>query len=679
MTPQWIAFSLLAPVVVTIIAYALRNAVGGPLSAIAANAVVPGAGLALLDRPLLEIVVGVLIAIASLLSVGGASLLGMYVPVMIAGGVWASLYTPLSPLRLTAAKIAATTVSPTSQDLGLNAAALTALRSPAREASPTEDAGQAGYRVVVRCTECGAGVEVPVLHRMAHCSFCGSTHLVIGHDETLFVTIPEKAGDEAAVRDAVLDYYRYQKYLKIYARQVAPLERQQSMMAEDGTLTTSPEVAAAAAAAERLASARADAYRARLAATLKVAIRHHFLAPYRHGMGTLYQASFGRSRADMEKKLEFSVGALEASVLGSEGVELPKMGHLSYLRAVVPAAEISGKPKVLALAKDEASLREAFGDLDRKQLSRNLQVIRLGGSFVPEVQAVVWRPWWIVDAAGAGVSETLLVDAAAGSVAGPAPAVAPDQFEELPAEVLEPGRGLRFIPMECPTCGHEFRFDVDAVIHFCDNCHRAFAVEGRRKAERPYDAAPVPADGSADLVPFWRFPLRLRTGDGDLITDLMHLKDGIDGTLDQLGEDAPVHQEALYVPAIRLINARLMTAAYRRLLRFTVRSSPEFRSGRFPLDEKPHVLTVSLAEDEARRLAPFYLATIFGRRDLARVNVHQVASWLFGATLEGRGRLTYLAVPRPVTEPFRNYVGRFHVPAVAGVEGVGGEKKEDRG
>jgi hypothetical protein len=161
----------------------------------------------------------------------------------------------------------------------------------------------------------------------------------------------------------------------------------------------------------------------------------------------------------------------------------------------------------------------------------------------------------------------------------------------------------------------------------------------------------------------------LRTGDGELITDLMRLKDGIDGTFDQIGDDAEDRQHLFYVPAIRCINPRLMANAFNRLFLYAIRYRPPKEMKRFPLDDRPHPWTVSMDEHEARNLAPLYLANAFGRKDIARVNVNQVASWLFEATQEGTGHLMYVPVPQAVTEPFRRYVGRFRDDAVRYVTG----------
>ena len=345
------------------------------------------------------------------------------------------------------------------------------------------------------------------------------------------------------------------------------------------------------------------------------------------------------------------------------------MGKLSYLRALVPAADCDGDLKTLPLDRDEAALVTAFGDLDRKCLVRELDVIRLGSKFTREVTAVVWRPWWIAEASAPGIRESLLVDGAAGSVAGSAPHLHAGSLHELPEIARAPGGGLRFVPMECPTCGHEYRFDSDAVLHFCTNCHRVCEVTAHRKVEVEYLHQQPASSADSDLVPFWYFPLHIRTADGQLITDLRHYKDGIDGTLDQIGEDASVERHSVAVPAIRCINPRVMKLAFRGLLHHTLRHPPRPIGGRFPLESEPRPWSVSLDEADARTLLPLYLADILGRRDLARVNVGQASAWLFEATQEAPGKLAYLPVPRQITEPFRAYVGRYRSRAVRGVRG----------
>ena len=671
MSSAWAVFSFLAPPLAAVLAATIiRPMKPREEIVIALNAVLPGSGLAAAGQSTIEIVLGVLLAQVSLILTGGAHALWMYVPSMAVGGVWALLHTSLSPLaRATVGEGEHLSRQIPDAKPAMNQPPARQTESKRQEEDDTETVIENHYCVEVHCTECGAAVPVPVLHHMAHCSFCGSDHLVVGHEETLLVTLPERVYDRNVLREALLDHYRYQYYLKLYRRTVAPLARNTTEASASGALVNRPELDAATEMAEVAVSRKADSYRATLAEKLHVGQCLHFLTPYRHGMGTLYQAAFGRSPRDHEKLLRFDVGTVEAAVGATADVDLPPMGKLSYLKALRPAVDLSPELKTLPLEGDDGDLVRAFGDLDRKRLVRDIQVIKLGSRFTREVTAVVWRPWWVAEVRGPKIDETVLLDGAAGSVVGPAPVIPEELLEDLPKAARAPGAGLRFVPMECPTCGHEFPFDPDAVLHFCHNCHRVCGVNEGRKEEIPYGHIPLPEEAGWDLVPFWRFPLRLRTGDGQVLTDLMRLKDGIDGTFDQIGEDAPDRQHLFYVPAIRCINPRLMANAFNRLFLYAIRNRPPKTMKRFPLDLRPQPWTVSLAEAEGRNLAPLYLANGFSRRDIARVNIHQVASWLFEATQEATGHLIYLSVPQAVTEPFRRYVGRFRDDAVHYVTG----------
>jgi len=669
-TPGWgIVSFLLPPLAAVLAAFLLRPRNPKPQILIALNTILPGAGLAAAGRPTIEIVLGVVFAQFSLILAGGTQNIWMYAPSMVVGGCWAVFHTSLSPLAGTDRRIEKLRRRiPESEPSTSRKPAPPTARITATE-EEDETVIETHYCVEVKCTECGAAVPVPVLHHMAHCSFCGSDHLVVGHEETLFVTLPERVYDANVLREALLDHYRYRYYLDLYRRTVAPLAGSATEASPSGALVNRTEFDAAIGAAEAMVSRKADRYRSKLAENLLVGTTLHFLTPYRHGMGTLYQAAFGRSQRDQEKLLRFDVGTIEAAVSAVNTLDLPPMGKLSYLKTLRPAADLSTELLSLPLEGDDEDLVHAFGDLDRKRLARDIQTIKLGSRFTREVTAVVWRPWWIAEVRGPDIDEIVLLDSAAGSVVGPAPALDATRLVELPQTAREPGAGLRFVPMECPTCGQEFPFDPDAVLHFCHNCHRVCGVTEGRKVDVEYGHIPWPDDPGWDLVPFWRFPLRLRTGDGDLLTDLVHLKDGIDGTFDQIGDDAPVRQHLFFVPAIRCINPRLMANAFNRLFQYAIRRRRPKARDRVPLDLHPRPWTVSLAETEARDLAPLYLANAFSRRDIARVNVHQVASWLFAATQEEPGHLMYLPVPQTVTEPFRRYVGRFRDDAVTVVTG----------
>jgi len=672
----WFLFSILAPAgAATAVALTLRDRTAPDLAVVLLNALMPGAGVAAAGRPLVEVAAGVIFSAVSLLTVGGWRDIGFWLPIMAVGAAWGLVYTRFNPL---------TRERPPSPAAPAGFGGRPAAASPGSAPSPRlarpsgdpqhlgEGEEETGYAVSLRCTECGAGLDIPVLQHMARCPFCGSDHLVIGHDACLALTIPERVLGPGDLKGVILDHFRYRHYVALYQRHVAPLERRAAESSPQAALSAGPEVNPAAVAMERVISVKADAYRARLEPKLRLEDPVHFLAPYRHGMGTLFQAAFGRSASDQEKALRFAVATVEAATLATTAADLPPMGRLSYLRALRPVADYPDQTRCLPLEGNDGDLEGAFGDLDRKRLVRDLTVIRQRSILTRDVSAVVWRPWWVVGVRGPGLDETLLVDSAAGSVVGPAPLIDRSRLEPLPGEARAAGSGLRFLPMECPTCGYEFTFDVNAMLHFCANCHRVFRVEDGRKVEVEYDRTPGTASASSDIVPFWRFDLRLRTGDGTVVSDLSHLRDGIDGTLDRAGQEAEPGQHRLFVPAFRCVNSRLMVRAYSRLLAHSLTLTERLESGRFPLDEKPQPWPVGFHENEARDFAPLYLALVFDRRDLARANVHQVASWFFEASLETEGRLAYLRIPRRFTETFRAHVGRFRARALADATAVRG-------
>jgi DNA-directed RNA polymerase subunit RPC12/RpoP/predicted RNA-binding Zn-ribbon protein involved in translation (DUF1610 family) len=664
-TPAWALLALAAPPAAAILAAALLAPRRLPPAVpILTNAVFPGAGLAAARRPLLEVAAGVLLAQVALVIVGRLADLWMYLPIMVIGGLWAAWHSSWNPIEKLAQLVPDNPpAAPASEPAAPSVA-------PVSSPSAPLDDDASGYAVALHCTECGAEVVLPVLHRMAHCDYCGSYHLVVGHEDLLQVTLPERAGDLNTLREAILDHHRRLHYLKLYHATVAPLARAGTRVAADGTPLDSPEADLAAAAAEAAVNRAADGFRAKLATTLHIGSADRFLTPYYHGMGVLYEAVFGREPVTEDKVLRFTVGAVEAATEATSLLDLPPMGKLSWLRALLPVAALPEDARCLPADRAPAQLDAAYGDLDRKRLVRDLRSLRVGNRLHEDVRAVVWRPWWVCSVEGPHVAGRILVDAASGTVVGDAPDLDPQALEPLPAAARNPATGLRFIPMECPTCGWEYPFSPQAVLHFCANCHRVFRVQGQHKLEVPYGHDPRTPEVVSDLVPFWSFRLELRTGDGEVVTDLRLLKDGVDGTLDQLGEGYHPVRHAIAVPAVRCVVAKLTSGALRELFAHALRHPPAPTWERFPLEVKPEPWPVTVDEAEARRLAPLLLATVFTRRDLARADVHQVATRLLTAKLEGAARLVFLYMPKALTGPFRRYVGRMPDTAVSRAEGT---------
>jgi DNA-directed RNA polymerase subunit RPC12/RpoP len=663
MDATWLLVSLVVPPALAGASWALlHDRELPPVVPVILNALAPGAGLAAMGRPTLETVFGVMVGQFALIVAGGPDLI-LLAPFGVIGAVWAFAQSPLNPMlqgppspTVPSPKVS----SPPSPRA--TAPSRVAADGPISDLTPIaadDDATiDVGYTVTATCTECGAEATFGVLQHAAQCEFCGSHHLVVGHDSVLQVAIPEKITDEEVLLEAVLDHLRYRHYLKLYERMVAPLERRATQVGPNGQMVTSPEMSAAAERAERAASAKADAHRSRLAGRVTVRGTQRFLAPYYHQVGTLFQAAFGRDRRTQDKRLGYALDVTETVVPAyPDEVGLPAMGKLSYLKALVPAASFGDSVATLAMDRGMDALQSTVRNLEKKAINREVQTIRLGSVISPEVQAVVWRPWWVAEVEGPDGLETLLVDGASGSITT-GHFVNDTLLTPLPDDVRRPGQSLRFQPMECPECGHEFPYDTNAVVHFCVNCHRVFDAGPDGKQQIDYDAPEAEPLPGHTLVPLWRFALSLRTAEGATITGLAHLRDGIDGTFDQIGEHAREAANAVWVPGFRCINPRLTAEAQRRLFTHLAGNAPRCRSERLPLDQRFSPWSISFDEPEARAALPLLLAELFTRRDLARANVHQIEATLFRGQQIRQGRLCYAWIPDVVVEPFRPYIGR---------------------
>ena len=99
MSGGWALVSLALPPLATLVAWAaLHSRQAHPLLVIGLNALMPGAGLAAARRPMLEVASGVVFSMICLIAVGGLQDIAYWVPIMVIGGAWGLLHTPLNPL-----------------------------------------------------------------------------------------------------------------------------------------------------------------------------------------------------------------------------------------------------------------------------------------------------------------------------------------------------------------------------------------------------------------------------------------------------------------------------------------------------------------------------------------------------------------------------------------------------
>ena len=548
---------------------------------------------------------------------------------------------------------------------------LTTAAAPPAAAAPADDRDaraekEFAFRLQLPCPTCGAAIALPVYHRMARCDYCGSVHVVSRGDQTVHAVVPDSIDSAGAAAAAVLRHFRHVHYLRRYDQVVRPLVVQAE--AERGenpgleVLLPRREPALVAAAEARVRR-EADEWAARAARRLHVRRWQRLLAPYWHGSGTLYQAGFGRGAAG-EKRLEFAVATIEASLPATD-VALPGMGFLSYLRLLRPLLG-SSESAVPALPVDRpaAALDRRLDELSQRTADLSIRTIARRATLVPEVRALVYRPWHVVEGELEGASFRALVDGGTGKVEGEPPRnlVIPT----VAVHAAEPPPAL--VPSRCPECGGALAFAPDVVAHLCRTCGRVVALEGGRWRAIPYRRG---ADrGNGPLLPFWRFPLRLRTATGTLIVDLDRLTDGIDGTLDRT-DGRPERPGHVLVPAFRTRLTRAGVRLYRHLWQAVQESHRPLGDERFsPADPAPaDVVAVTLPADEARVFGRVYLALAFSTRDLARAQVALVRERFLGAELEGAPELVFLTVPGSLLEPYRAALGRARPAALSRLEG----------
>ncbi len=536
-----------------------------------------------------------------------------------------------------------------------------------RHGPPSPGAAEAaGFALELRCPTCGAALAVPVYHRMVRCGFCAGEHVVVGGTDRLAVVIPDIVTSEQALKDTVVAHLRQRRYLEMYDRRVTPLVggRAAGLDGEDleRPWAAPPPASPLVDAVEAQVAASADAWAAAIAPRVAVRSWRRFLGPNWHRLGTLYQAAFGRG-ADGEKRLEFAVTTIESAV-PANAVQLPEMGKLSYLRALRP---LLGSPEsacpALAVQYGPEEIERRTQRLSQRSTELGIAPIARNATFVEEVVALVYRPWHIAEITLDADAFSLLVDGGAGRVEGEAPAGALETGP-LPDQPAAPPS---LAPSRCPECGADLPFAPDAVAILCRTCFRVVEMRGTRWSVIPYRRE-EPAAG-ARVVPFWRFPLRLRTADGALVTDLPHLTDGIDGTYDQIG-DTPQVEETFFVPAFRTKVDKAGVRLYRRLWPEIQGRWRDLSQERFTSDRPPaKVVQPTLPAVEARAFARVYLALAFTQRDLARAHVDRVREAFLCAQLEGEPELVFLTVADELVAPFDGLFGRARLAAIAGLEG----------
>jgi hypothetical protein len=361
--------------------------------------------------------------------------------------------------------------------------------------------------------------------------------------------------------------------------------------------------------------------------------------------------------------MEFAVTTIEGSV-SATAFPVPEMGKLSYLKALRP---LLGAPEAaypaLAAEVGPEEIDRKVQQLSHRSTEMTITPIAMHSTLVPELVALVYRPWHVAVVELDGDQLAMLVDGGSARVEGQVPT------RQLPTSRAETpgGEAPALAPSRCPDCGADLPFAPDSVAFLCRSCFRLVELRGTRWTSVPY-LREEPTAGHRQ-VPFWRFPLRLRTAAGALITDIPHLTDGIDGTFDQIG-DRPQVAQTFFVPAFRTRVSKAGVQLYRRLWPAVQGWPRELRPERFGSANPPErTVEVTLCAAEARVFARVYLALAFTQRDLARAEVKGVRERFLSGELEGDAELVFLNLPEEILGPLDGLFGRARLTALASLEG----------
>lgn len=130
-------------------------------------------------------------------------------------------------------------------------------------------------------------------------------------------------------------------------------------------------------------------------------------------------------------------------------------------------------------------------------------------SLCDERRIPVLRPYWIVNYV-CGESETVLVDACFGNVAGHPDEAEARKLFAYHGKPLAPADtpALRVITSRCPDCGADTEWSIAERVHFCANCGRALVLDSGEISIQPYTYVEPPNDEHI-LLPFWKFQIKL--------------------------------------------------------------------------------------------------------------------------------------------------------------------------
>ena len=361
--------------------------------------------------------------------------------------------------------------------------------------------------------------------------------------------------------------------------------------------------------------------------------------PYRQTSGKVVQAVLGRhGEGPKIARLRAYIAEQTSAAYDPARFNMRDAG-LRLGRSVFKPLQSADVPKLgrfLPRLAADASRRE-LEKWRGQNLEGGFDSVAKHGQVVVTFEATVYRPYFLVRAQLDRGDETLLVDAAFGTIAGYLSETERDTFtrgkdtDPLGTEGAS-FRNITVAPSRCPNCGMDPKLAEAAIVSVCLNCHAGIAPTARGLALTNYDREEgTTASRDTVLLLFWRFPFEIRLGASPVIRTLEAYAAAIfpQGLPKGFSPQGP----HVLVPAWGLLTTEAGDNAFAAVAT-ALHSRPwAWTPDRVGLEARPRFVPVSFAEEEARQIAWATLFALHTKASAARLNTLLLKQKLFDAKL----------------------------------------------
>ncbi len=497
--------------------------------------------------------------------------------------------------------------------------------------SDSEPAAAEGrLSIALACPECGAPCTVDDETVTVLCEYCGSLLIVEAPDRDEVYYEPGRVHDGGEILELVIGYRTSAQRAEIIARYTGGDREREPV-------------------ADWLVQQELDAFERRLRSESRLLQAHLFLAPYWQISGLLLQGTLGRFR-DGAKVLRVRGYGVEHTVPGYDGLRANLRDRgLRLGRATLRPLTLKKVAALGAFLPWGPIGERSYHELDKwrtRTLEPGFDPILKHGELQLSRRLLVYRPYWLAQVEADRGAEWVLVDGAFATIAGYPTASEVDQI--LAQRVRQPldaesHRRVQSVASRCPDCGFEQRFDRRHFVSVCTNCHLALEPGSGGIRILHYDHVPGKDRPGTEFLPFWRYRVRLRIGDGPYFEDLQSYAAAL--FPDGLPPGFALAGPHLWIPAFRLLGTAPGDEALMRLSEWIHAAPPTAVDGKIPVDDEARAWGASVSEAVARRLARVVLMAVHNPASAARLNALLVRQRVLNAELS-------VAEPRLVMVPF---------------------------